>query len=182
MEIILDFDRLRVVFVPRQQWMAAENSKRVVSRLIKCMLWPQTRMATDCYYDQRFLVLGNDEDADYEVKSFEYYFNSFGRYCNNPRLFYLLTPPIETRLRREIWEMTPEFGAPRPLSVSQVAYGLWIYYRFAKTMDWDDDFTLRWFEVVKADPSEWERLSGVSAGDVRCFSEVRKYRFHSERW
>lgn len=171
-----------MVFVPHQQWMAAEQSKRVVSRLIKCMLWPQTRMATDCYYDQRFLVLVKGEDADYKVKSFEYNFNSFGRYCNNPQLFYLLTPPIETRLRREIWEMTPEFGAPRPLSVSQVAYGLWIYYRFAKTIDWDDDFTLRWFDVVKADPSEWERLSGVSSDDVRCFSEVRKYRFHSERW
>lgn len=77
--------------------------------------------------------------------------------------------------------MTPEFGAPSSLSVSQVAYGLWIYYRLAKTTDWNDDFTLRWFEAVRESPRA-AREGFLVAIKGRCAASAVRSLAHTAKW
>lgn len=187
MSLFLNFDEWSISLgLTSVQGECAYKSKRVVGLLLKTMLWTDCIRTVDWLSDLSPYAPYKSE-KDTIGASIEYFFFDFGRYCNYPSRFYLQRPVLEDFMARTIRCQDGVFGEPRALSVSQAAYGVWLFYRLVKPCDWDwqhenRDPVQKWFDVVKCDPEDWERLSGMPYGDVRCYAEDREYWYLPERW
>lgn len=120
----------------------------------------------------------------------EYIFDEVGFYCNNPKLFYL----TDVQTFRDLAEDVPIEGfygsresifasKPRKLTQEQDVYAVGIFYRLLDpygryTKAELKSIIMKWLDVIKRDPAEWEVRSGVPRSDVRFFTEFKKYRWH----
>ena len=75
------------------------------------------------------------------------------------------------------------YGEARQLEYEQDVYAVWIFYRLLDpygryTKAELKSIIIKWLDVIKRDPAEWEARSGVPRSDVRFFTEFKKYRWH----